>query len=215
MNREDWKEAMYRPQYSALEDKTLSLELIKNYPLGLFMTHSKINFWEGNYFPFYIKEEAGELILVSHMAKSNPQWKTIANETVMVCFQGPNRYISPTMYISSEFNVPTWSYAVVQVRGSVEFFTESVAINQILNEATHFFESSNGTDWIYDLPSSLQKNLETAIVGIKIKVGSLESKFKLNQNRNKDDYNSVIQFLKNSPNAKDQELLAWMLKTNS
>ncbi len=63
MNREDWNEVMYRPQYSVLEDKTLALELIKNYPLGLFMTSSKINVWECNYFPFYLKEEALELKL--------------------------------------------------------------------------------------------------------------------------------------------------------
>jgi len=204
---------MYRPTYTINENQQLSLELIKNYPLGLLISNSTVNELEFSYLPFYLTEEAGQIYLISHCSKSNPQWKTMDNKEAIVCFQGPNRYISPTMYHTTDLNVPTWNYAVVHAHGTVEILTDGQSLNKILHEATHIFESLNETNWKYDIPASLQVKLEAGIIGIKMKVTKLESKFKLSLNRNQEDYNAVVNFLKNSNKSTDHDLLSWMQKT--
>lgn len=200
---------MYRPSYSINENPTLALQLIQDFPLGLLISNvdGKI---DSNYLPMFAKIKEEKLVLTTHLARSNPQWKKLG-EDVLVSFQGPNRYISPTMY-KSQNNVPTWNYAAVQITGKVEIITSGLLIKEILNESVAYFESRNGSHWRYDLPAQIQERLESAIVGLRIHANS-NAKFKLSQNRTDEDYESVISYLKSSPNASDQVLLDWMIKS--
>lgn len=166
---------------------------------------------EANYLPFLIVEENRETILLSHLAKANSHWKSLEGE-VLVSFQGPNRYISPTIYID-KLNVPTWSYAAVQMRGKVESVSDKDGLKDILNRTIQFFEKENKTTWSYELPVHMQNNLEAAIVGIKIRITSMESKFKLSQNRNTEDYEAVVNHFGDSVDPKGKELHKWMLKS--
>ena len=197
---------MYRPSYTINDNPEHALKLIQDFPLGLLISHEHGSF-ESSYLPFLAQIENGELVLITHLARSNPQWKNLREE-VVVSFQGPNRYISPTMYAGKN-NVPTWNYAAVQIKGKPELITSKTEIKQILNQSVDFFESRNETSWKYELPEPLQEKLESAIVGLKIKSIGL-AKFKLSQNRTDEDYEGVLKFLRSSPKASDQELLDWM-----
>ena len=97
---------MYRPAYSRNEDQKLALQLIKEYPLGILISRSsdKIN---TGYLPFIISEIDQQVFLFSHLAKANPLWQNVDGE-VIISFQGPQSYISPTIYVN-KMNVPTWS----------------------------------------------------------------------------------------------------------
>jgi transcriptional regulator len=181
-------------------------KLIQDFPLGLLISNvgGKI---ESNYLPFLVQSENEELILTTHLARSNPQWKNLGSN-VLVSFQGPNRYISPVMY-SGKNNVPTWNYAAVQIEGSPELITEGAEIKKILSQSVGFFESRNRSNWRYNLPQEMQDRLESAIIGLRIRAKG-KAKFKLSQNRNDEDYEAVIGYLKTSIIASDQELLEWM-----
>jgi transcriptional regulator len=201
---------MYRPNYSINENTDLAYQLIQEFPLGLLISESAGRI-ETNYLPFLLLEEQKEMFLLTHLAKANPHWKNLGTE-VVVSFLGPNRYISPTIYVGKK-NVPTWGYAAVEVRGSAELITDAKGIKDLLNQTVHVFETENQTNWSYDLPEQMQKNLEAAIVGVKIKITHLESKFKLSQNRNQEDYEAVLKHFQESPAPKDREVYEWMLKT--
>ena len=108
-------------------------------------------------------------------------------------------------------NVPTWNYAAVQITGKPEIVTSGPDIKEILNESVEYFESRNGTHWKYNLPASLQEKLESAIIGLKIKSLSV-AKFKLSQNRNDEDYDAVLNYLKSSSKTSDQVLWDWMIR---
>ena len=54
--------------------------------------------------------------IIGHMARANPQWKTLSGKRASVLFDGPHSYISPTWYVSRPA-VPTWNYASVQCFG--------------------------------------------------------------------------------------------------
>lgn len=68
-------------------------------------------------------EDGENLFVNGHMSKVNPLWKTFeANPEVLVIFQGPHTYISPTWY--NHVNVPTWNYQMVHVYGSPRIVTD-------------------------------------------------------------------------------------------
>lgn len=198
---------MYRPSYTINDNPEFAFKLMQDFPLGLLISQLQGNI-DTNYLPFLAKIEKNELILFTHMARSNPQWKNLGNE-VIVSFQGPHRYISPAMYVEKN-NVPTWNYAAVQITGKPELITSGPKIKEILNESVEYFESKNKTFWKYELPQAFQEQLESAIIGIKIKSKGV-AKFKLSQNRNDQDYEAVLNFLRKSQKASDQELYQWMI----
>jgi transcriptional regulator len=200
---------MYRPSYSVNEKPELALKLIQDFPLGLLISNfnGKV---DSNYLPMLAQIEDQELVLTTHLARSNPQWKNLGSE-VLVSFQGPNRYISPTMY-KVQNNVPTWNYAAVQITGKPEVIVSGSQIKEILNESVAHFESRNGSNWKYNLPAHFQEKLESAIVGLRIRSTSV-AKFKLSQNRNDEDYEAVLSYLKSSSTASDQALLDWMIRS--
>lgn len=199
---------MYRPNYSFNENSELIFQLIQAYPLGLLISESSGQI-ESNYLPFIVLQEGDEIFLISHLAKANPHWKNLRSE-VVVNFLGPNSYISPTICIDKN-NVPTWSYAAVEIRGSVELITDSDGINSLLNQSVDFFETKNQTNWSYNIPKPMQKSLESAIMGLKIKITKIESKFKLSQNRSPEDYAAILNYFKESSSAQDCGMYDWML----
>jgi transcriptional regulator len=66
--------------------------------------------------------------LYGHMAQSNAQWRDFdASQDVLVIFQGPHTYVSPSWYEADPTNVPTWNYAVVHAYGSPRLITDDDA----------------------------------------------------------------------------------------
>ncbi len=71
--------------------------------------------------------EKGRLRL--HLAKANPQWRDIeAGADVLAVFQGADAYITPSWYQTKQETgkvVPTWNYAIVQVRGKARVIDDA------------------------------------------------------------------------------------------
>ncbi len=199
---------MYLPEYSKNENQSLALKLIQDYPLGLLISAGGL---QANYLPFIVEEKSVEIALLTHMAKANPHWRDLQRE-VLVSFQGPNHYISPTLY-KDPMNVPTWNYAAVQVYGHAELISEKSAVNALLHKTVETFEARNGTSWTYDIPASFQAKLENMIIGLRVNVTRVEAKFKLSQNRTPEDFLGVMNFFKNRSNGK--EMFEWMTKAKT
>nr|WP_262902615.1 FMN-binding negative transcriptional regulator [Pontibacter aydingkolensis] len=67
--------------------------------------------------PFVVENRNEQLILQTHVAKQNPQWKDLkAGQEALVIFQEPHAYISPALY-EKQLNVPTWNYCAVHAYG--------------------------------------------------------------------------------------------------
>ena len=193
----------------------LAYDLIRDHPLGLLATNSSagadVNF---NYYPFCLKFEDGEGHIMTHLARTNPQWKELQNCRVAVNFLGPNGYISPVIY-ASKANVPTWNYCAVQIVGTAQLITSKKLIHELLEESAVYFESRNQSNWAYKLPESLTTQLESMVIGVKIKIDRIESKFKLSQNRSREDFESVVNFFERSKCSRDTTLARWMRRVNA
>ena len=147
------------------------------------------------------------------MARSNPQWNHIeSGSPVLIVFQGPHAYISPSIYVN-KLNVPTWNYTAVHVYGKAKAIHDAESIEEILVKTVEKFESERPIPWKYDLPQGFRDKLIKAIVGFEINVERIESKFKLSQNRSVEDYESVVKEFSKLPDPNSQELLRYMAAT--
>lgn len=138
--------------------------------------------------------------LWSHLAKANSWWKSVGDETeVLALFVAASAYVSPSYYPSRAENpnvVPTWNYAVAEVRGRLTLHEDlEWKLNQV-RAVTRQFEYGRDPEWLVDnLDESYRDSRLKAIVGIEIDVTSIVGKAKLSQNRPEVDQRSVLEHL--------------------
>jgi transcriptional regulator len=138
--------------------------------------------------------EAGENLLVNgHMSKANPLWKTFEkNPEVLVIFQGPHTYISPTWY--NHVNVPTWNYQAVHVYGKPRIVTDPEEFHEILSRLVAKHEGGSSYR-LESLSPDFVLDQMKGIVGFQIAVTRIEANYKLSQNRDDEDYRNIVQHL--------------------
>src|SRR5260221_10693334 len=89
-----------------------------------------------------VVEDGERLFINGHMSKANPLWKTFEKTPeVLVIFQGPHTYISPTWY--NHVNVPTWNYQAVHIYGKPRVATEQTESRAILSRLVARNEASS------------------------------------------------------------------------
>ena len=82
------------------------------------------------------------------MARANPQWRLIADDpetSVLVVFQGVDSYVTPSWYETKRETgkvVPTWNYAIVQIRGRARVVEDQTWLAGQIAELTATHEAS-------------------------------------------------------------------------
>ena len=193
---------MYVPNHFCEDDAEKLAALIEENSFGVLVTVA-----EGRPFASHIPflYDRGANVLRGHVARANPQWRHFRPGTeVMVLFQGPHGYISPSWYLSP--GVPTWNYATAHVYGSARALEEPSRIKTIVEGLTAKHERGNQPPWV---PTYDPKMLN-AIVGVEIAIKEVQGKFKLNQNRSAADRAAVISKLAASGSEADLALAKLM-----
>jgi transcriptional regulator len=129
--------------------------------------------------------DAGNRVLIGHLAKANPQWQQIQKQKVLVTLQGDHSYVSPSWYESA--GVPTWNYQAVHIEGIAESFTDPGKLKHVVDTLTEQNESGYQNPWKPDYAASMLRG----IIGIEITITSIQCKFKLSQNRSAQDQSNV------------------------
>ena len=140
-----------------------------------------------------VVEQDEKLFVNGHMSKANPLWKTFEkNPEVLVIFQGPHTYISPTWY--NHVNVPTWNYQAVHVYGSPRIISERDETYALLSRLVSRHEG--GTKYrLETLPRDFVEREMKGIVAFQIEVARIEANYKLSQNRDDEDYHNIVSHL--------------------
>ena len=147
--------------------------------------------------------------LYSHFAKTNSHWQSLSGKEVVVIFNGPQAYISPTWYATPP-NVPTWNYAAVHAYGTLEILGENENI-RILEKTIEKFEPELLTDPTI-ITEQFRGKLLSHIVSFKINIERIEGKQKLGQHRSSQDQQGVVAGLRASGNSDADNLLSYMFK---
>jgi transcriptional regulator len=198
---------MYTPKHFLLEDRERINAFIEQNNFATLVTVAD-GLPVANHFPFAIETTDVEIRLLAHMARANSQWRHFNNREVLVIFQGPNAYVSPSNY-ETRLSVPTWNYTAVHFYGLPQIIDDSEII---LKKLIAKHEPEYNQQW-HDLPEDYQQKMLNAIVGFEIKVIRIEAKFKLSQNRTSNEQARITEGLTHS-NDSQSAALAELMKEN-
>lgn len=162
--------------------------------------------------PFLISKDnkTNKIILTGHMARKNPHINhIISSETkekkkkMTVLFQGSHCYISPSFYNLNKnpLNVPTWNYMVVKASGYIQKYElddveMDIMLSKIVENNEKYFKDNNKVWELNSTTPLYRKMMFQSIIGFKIEIDTVLCKFKLSQNKNKEEYGNVIKGLK-------------------
>ncbi len=154
-----------------------------------------------------------------HIARANPLWRDYRGGQALAIFQGPQAYISPSMYPSKEKTgevVPTWNYAVVHAAGTLRFIEDTAWLRSFVAGLTAQHEAPRSSPWkIEDAPAAYIDRQLRMIVGFEFSIVSLSGKWKLSQNRTRADREGVVRGLREAADADSGEIAALLAAFNS
>jgi transcriptional regulator len=191
---------MYQPPHFREEDLGTQHALIRAYPLGLLITAGNGGLI-ANPVPFHLKTDLSPKgTLQAHIAKANGQWREIqAGAPVLVVFQGVDSYVTPSWYATKQETgkvVPTWNYAIVQVRGDARIIDDPSWLREQIGALTGENENSRPQPWgVDDAPSEFISAQLKGIIGIEIDITAIDGKWKVSQNRPVGDRQGVARGL--------------------
>ena len=190
---------MYQPQHFKEDRLDVLHALIKAHPFGLLIS-SSADALEANGVPFILDAVSAPFgVLSCHVARANRQWKNLDGQNVLAVFQGPQTYISPSLYETKRETgkvVPTWNYVMVQVKGVASVHEDHAWLSAQIRALTQTHEAGRAAPWaVDDAPERYIESQMNGIVGIEIPITSIEGKWKLSQNRPEADKRGVAEGL--------------------
>lgn len=205
---------MYIPAANHIDDHQKAFALIESYGFATVVSQKDGIPWASHLPVLLDRKEALVGRLRSHMARANEQWQHFdPTKEVLSIFHGPHSYISPSWYAST-IAVPTWNYATVHVYGFPRIESDREFLRRIVDDTTEKYERKMENPWKMELPENTMDGLMKSIVGFSIEISRIETKFKLGQNRSKEDQSSMLYALGSSPSAAAQELASFIKNQN-
>jgi transcriptional regulator len=205
---------MYIPATNKIDDHPKAFAFIESYGFATVVSQKDGIPWASHLPVLLDRKKASVGRLRSHMARANEQWQHFDPSKEVLCiFHGPHSYISPSWY-ASKIAVPTWNYATVHVYGYPRIEPDRDFLRSIVDDTTQKYEQNMVHPWKMEFPENTIDGLMKAIVGFSITISRIETKFKLGQNRSKEDQTSMLNSLVSSPSATAQELAAFIENEN-
>lgn len=196
---------MYSPAYNRIEDRPEILAFLRanNFPVLVTGTGGVLH---ASHLPASVHEAGTQIVIDMHMAKNNPQWKEFLDEEVMVIFTGPHAYVSPRWYADQE-RVPTWNYTAIHAYGVPRI----VADRKEKHLSQRRLIESLDPQWLPKFDALREAYVEQMLEGIvnfSIPVLRLETRWKLSQNRGRDEMQRIAAQLDRSADSVERALAA-------
>jgi len=197
---------MYIPKHFEINDQEKIHEFIEKYSFAtLFSQHKGEPY--ATHLPLILKKD--EKALYGHFARANGQWKDINDQTVLVVFQGPHCYISPSWYEINDA-VPTWNYVSIHLYGKVDIIEDDKVIFDSLNDMVNKYEKPDSPYILKNVDSKYIEGMSKGIVAFKVTITKIEAKAKLSQNHPTERQELIIEQLERSPDQNDLQVASLM-----
>ena len=196
---------MYAPPYNQNPDSPDVLAFMRANNFAVLVTGTG-GALHGSHLPVLIEERAGGWVIVGHMAKNNPQWEQFFDDEVMVVFHGAHAYVSPRWYAEKE-RVPTWNYAAVHAYGKVRGLHEP----EQKRAAVAALVAYHDPQWLPEyekLGAGYMQGMLEGIVAFEIEVTRLETRWKLSQNRGRQEMELIAAELERSADSAERATAA-------
>jgi transcriptional regulator len=178
---------MYLPRHFAVSDLPTLHRLMREHPLAT-VVRQDADGLSANHLPLQLDASVGELgCLRGHVARANPLATAAVDGEILLVFQGPQAYISPSYYATKAEHgrvVPTWNYTAVHAHGRLRLIDGADWLLAQLTSLTAEHEGGLAKPWaVSDAPADYIEKMLGAVVGIEISITRLIGKWKVSQNQ--------------------------------
>lgn len=202
--------SLYVPAHFAARDRAAIARLMHDHPFATLVTPTAAEPLVTHVPLIHVADREPHGALLGHFARANPHSDAASEIESVALFHGPHAYVSPSLYARPEKAVPTWNYAVVHAHGRLEFARDPTATQAIVDAMIQRFESAREAPWRLGLsPRELDAMLRS-IVGFRMPIRRVEAKFKLSQNRSREDRQRVATALAADGHADANATAQWM-----
>lgn len=198
---------MYIPKFNLATDRDEIVSFMQRFSFATIIS-IKDNVPVATHLPFLVTVRDDKVVLTSHFAKANDQWKDLESGKILVIFTEPHAYISTTNY-DKELNVPTWNYISVHAYGTGRLLTDATAAMEVINSTINNFEESYRQHWD-TFPDEYKSKMLNGIVAFEVEVYDLQGKKKLSQNRSESERIKIIDTLSKSPDQNELLIAHYM-----
>lgn len=198
---------MYIHSYSRVSDSKEILDFIHQNGFATIVSTVEGKLW-ASHIPLVLSNDGSELI--GHLSRGNKAWRNFSDGEVLCIFQGSHTYISSSWY--DHENVPTWNYMIAHVYGTVKI-VEGEELLQSLKDLTNKYEKHSGKPVrVEGMDKNYVEKEMRGIVGVSIKITSMEASFKLSQNRDDKNHAEIVRQLKARGDSASAEVADEMLR---
>lgn len=197
---------MYIPPHFREESPGVLHEIIRRYSFATLISQND-GLLIASQLPFLFDPDRN--VLRSHMARPNPQWHQLEEREVLVIFQGPHAYVTPSWY-TPILAVPTWNYVTAHVYGTARLIEDKPGLQAIVTDTVLQYESDQEHPWVMSPPGEFMEKMLNGIMGFEIAITRIEGTLKLSQNRSAGDVQGVRMGLSSATNSVSHELSEWM-----
>jgi transcriptional regulator len=187
---------MYVPRFNAVEEEQAIREFVAAGGAAELVTTGADRYPASTLLPIIWDGDR----VIAHFARANPHWKDIEPDSpCLLVVRGAQAYVSPSWYATKREHgkvVPTWNYSAVQLRGRATVHDDPDWVREAVTRLTDTHEAGRSDRWaVTDAPEKYVAGQLRAIVGVEVRVESVEGKAKLSQNRSEDDRRGVAEGL--------------------
>ncbi|NHN55281.1 FMN-binding negative transcriptional regulator [Calidifontibacter sp. DB0510] len=183
----------YVPHFNRVEDEAEIREFVRDRSVATLITAGADGVPDATLLPIvWDGDEA-----IAHVARANDHWRRIADGAAgLFVVQGVDGYVSPGWYASKREHgkvVPTWNYSAVHLRGPVTVHDDADWKRAAVSRLTAVHEASRQQPWaVTDAPEQYVEGQLRAIVGISMRVETVDAKAKWSQKRSDEDRAGVV-----------------------
>jgi len=201
---------MYTPDRYKNENREELLAFVKKNVFGILIVDD-LGKPVATHIPMMLQEENESPFLIGHISKENEQGNLFhGSPQALAIFQGPHSYISSSWY--NHENVSTWNYIAVHVYGKLTVLTE-LELYEHLIQLTNTMEAHSEKPKYFEniSPRVIRENV-TGVTGFKMTIESIQSSFKLSQNRDEVTHKNIIHELEKRGDANSKAIADEMKK---
>jgi predicted FMN-binding regulatory protein PaiB len=171
---------MYPPEYYLENDKEKIYRVIETYSFATVISRAEDDIIVTQ-LPLILDRQRGEFgYLVGHMDRNNPHTRYLDSKNGFAIFHGPNAYISPNVYQSSQ--LPTWNSISVHIKGRIRILGSTDAVCESMVKMVSFLEKGKNP-FILRRDNAKVQSLLSYVVGFEIEILEMIGRFKLSQNK--------------------------------
>lgn len=175
---------MYPPKYYLESDREKIIRVIETCNFATLISRTEDDIIV-THLPLILDRQRGEFgFLIGHMDRNNPHARYLNNTTVFVIFHGPNAYISPNVYQSSQ--LPTWNSISVHIKGLTRITESREAVRESMIKMVSFLEKGEDP-YVLDKDNHKMLSALGYVVGFEIEILEMIGRFKLSQNKDAED----------------------------